>query len=183
LLPKTTRGLDMREIPLSGLGGRYVTVVDDEDYEWLSQYKWNAIKGRKGALYAQRRCGNDEKLTARQMQRQIMDPDCVIPSRYKLVDHINHDPLDNRKSNLRWVSSSESIWNTRLYKNNKTGYRGVFWWSQTSSFTARLCLPDGKAITRSGFLKAEDAAREYNKLALLHRGSFAKLNVIPETDA
>lgn len=65
-------------------------IVDAEDYDWLSQYKWCAVKSRE-TFYAQRWSNG----TTVSIHREIMcAPKGVI------CDHKNHNGLDNRKSNL-----------------------------------------------------------------------------------
>lgn len=86
----------MKEIPLTQ---GYVTLVDDADYEWLSRWKWHYHGG-----YAER---GDGVL----MHREITD--CPAG---KEVDHINHDPLDNRRENLRVVTRWQNMLNRRMRK-------------------------------------------------------------------
>lgn len=44
------------------------------------------------------------------------------------IDHINRDGTDNRWANLRLVSASHQQANRGLFKNNKSGRRGVYWY-------------------------------------------------------
>lgn len=81
----------------------YVSIVDDEDYEVLSKRKWHCVfqgtfkYGRSGRIY---------------MHRLIMKPD----NTNFVVDHINHDTLDNRRCNLRICTKSENQKNKLPYK-------------------------------------------------------------------
>ena len=93
------------------LGGGMVTLVDDADYEWLSAFTWTAQRARK-RFYAARsesfllpdgRVGH----RTRQMQQDLLYPGVLCPKGVK-ADHINRDPLDNRRDNLRLVSNSLS---------------------------------------------------------------------------
>ena len=95
---------------------QYSFLVDDADYEWLSQYRWKGVKQK------QRKAGNvyiftdffDDELkpsaTRRNgvlyLHRLIMQP----PYGFQ-VDHINHNTLDYRRLNLRIVTPSENSLN------------------------------------------------------------------------
>ncbi len=99
----------MKLIPLSQ--GKYAK-VDDEDFEYLSQWKWYFNSG-----YAVRGC---EKRIL--MHRIILEtPDNL------LTDHINRDKLDNRRSNLRVATKSLNNFNTKIRKDNTSGVKGIYW--------------------------------------------------------
>ena len=86
-----------------------VALVDDEDYERVSKIKWAAEQCStvKSNYYARNRNQNIK------MHRLIMDLD----KSDLVVDHINHNTLDNRKKNLRICTKAE---NNRNRKNNLT---------------------------------------------------------------
>src|SRR5690348_10789113 len=92
-------------------------LVDDEDYEYLNQWKWHAYRS-KHTWYASRK-GSDHK-THIDMHRMIM---CAAAG--VLVDHINRDGLDNRRKNLRLCTVGQNNHNRGINKNSKTGYKGV----------------------------------------------------------
>lgn len=175
----------MKEIPLTkGMK----TVVDDDDYEWLSKYKWNASAesgGRPGfraktTLYKIW----DDGFTWRRselMHRMIMKA-----KRGEVVDHINGDPLDNRKSNLRICTMTENSRNGKkgTHKKRKctSQYKGAtlattnhpkygkyqYWRSQI------VC--DGEVIYLGQFKTEEEAAQAYDFAAKEYFGEFARLN-------
>lgn len=73
------------------------------------------------------------KKTNKSLHRLLMgDP------KSKIVDHINHDTLDNRRSNLRIVNNSQSMQNTRLSNANKSGYKNVSWHKTMNRWRVRL---------------------------------------------
>ena len=91
-------------------------VVDDEEYDWLSQSTWQAVPDPKGSTFYARRW--DDTL----MHREILH---AKPGQD--VDHKNGDGLDNRKSNLRLCSDSQNAMNRKIRADNKTGFKGVYW--------------------------------------------------------
>lgn len=83
-----------------------VTVVDDEDFAWLSQWKWYAKQSRS-KWYAARTIYENQRAQILRMQRIILNAPSDL-----LVDHVNGDSLDNRRSNLRLVTHQENQWNS-----------------------------------------------------------------------
>ena len=74
------------------------------------------------------------------------------------VDHINRHKLDNRKANLRFVTSSQNKMNTGLQKNNTSGYRGVCWYSPQSKWCVRVAMNGHRYFL--GYYKDKDEAIE-----------------------
>ena len=81
-----------------------------------------------------------------------------------IVDHINRNTLDNRRSNLRIVTSFENGQNRSLQSNNKTGYRGVFHRKDTNKWIAYV-YRDRKRHHLGSF----DTPEEANAVAVYHR--------------
>ncbi len=104
----------MKEIHLAN--GRGTALVDDEDFEWLSKYKW----ARSSTGYATRGVRVKDKCVAYLMHREIMKS-----PRGSVTDHINHDRSDNRKINLRVITPSQNVMNTLKLTYSSSGFRGV----------------------------------------------------------
>jgi hypothetical protein len=122
----------MREIPLTK---GCVALVDDEDYTSLSQWSWAASHNKTSvAAVRQQRCG-DGRSHLIKMHRQILN----APSGVE-VDHINGNPLDNRRTNLRLASRSQNARNRRRAANNTRGVPGVRWHRQRGKWNARIKL-------------------------------------------
>lgn len=90
----------------------------------------------------------------------------------EVVDHINHDTLDNRRCNLRVCSHRQNLRNSRR-KPGKHGYVGVL--RSNRLFYGRITV-DMRDVYTKGFEDPESAARARDQLALLHHGEFAFLN-------
>lgn len=107
----------MREIPLTqGM----VALVSDEDYEKVSQYKWHAsLESRGTKWYACRRETIDGKRVKIRMHRFVMGlpPGKDDP---RVVDHINHNSLDNRRENLEVITQEENMQRSPGWKGGRT---------------------------------------------------------------
>jgi len=147
-----------------------VALIDDEDYELISQHKWCAYKHRK-MFYASRSCYINGLKTVIRMHRLIMNaPDGTQ------VDHINGNGLDNRKENLRLVSNHQNQWN-RHSISGKSKYKGIHWNKQSKKWQSQIKVY-GKRIHLGYFREEIDAAVAYDKAAIKYFGEFAKPNFI-----
>lgn len=156
-----------REIPLTQ--GK-VAIVDDEDYEVLSQFKWHAWKSPGGHWYAKRKMQVNGRPASVSLQNFLMKPSDGL-----LVDHVNHNGLDNRRTNLRPCTSQQNKWNNRAYSTNKSGLKGVMWVSSRARWHA-VISSNGQRHRLGTFMTAEEAARAYDAAARIHHGQFACLN-------
>jgi hypothetical protein len=146
------------------------TVVDDEDYDRLHQYNWRL----NPAGYALRSSTLNGKYITIRLHREIMGA-----CKGEYVDHVNGNPLDNRKSNLRICTNMENSWNSGLRKDSKSGYKGVTWKKERSKWKAEI-KKNYKTMFLGYFDNPHDAARMYNFWAKDMFGEFARLNVIKE---
>lgn len=164
----------MKRIYLSGImgSGKFV-LVDDEDFEWLSQWKWN-YDGKGYARRVQRiglRKFNKKRVV--QMHRLILG--LVGKSRSIFTDHINGNTLDNRKINLRVATPQQSACNRGKDSRNKLGIKGVSWHKEKKKYRAYIFI--NKHQKHLGYFKIkEEALVVYNKNAEKYFGEFARLN-------
>lgn len=159
--------MQMKEIPLTqGL----VALVDDEDYEELMQYKWHACK-HKYTYYAFRnhQVYPGYRISVR-MHRQIMRAQAN-----EIIDHINGNGLDNRKENLRIVSSSQNAANRRAHAGSKSRFKGVSWHKQHGKWAAYICY--NYKHKHIGLFRDEiEAAIAYDRKAIELFGEYARTN-------
>lgn len=152
----------MKEIELTkGLK----TLVDDDDFEKLSKFKWHSSHG-----YAVRDDWSTGKRIHVRMHRIIVN----CPDGYE-VDHINNNPLDNRKDNLRICLKTENNKNLKLPNTNKTGYKGVSFSKERKKYCAYISVGN-KTKGLGRFNTAIEAANAYNKAAIFYYGEFANIN-------
>lgn len=119
-LPLFSRGVFiMKEIQLSRQGkyrDKYVALVDEEDFETLKKFRWHVDKlGR--SFYASR------NITVNGKRQRIFMHWEVLNSKW--IDHIDHDGLNNQKSNLRFCTRQENNMNRRKSENKSSIYKGV----------------------------------------------------------
>ena len=100
-----------------------VALVDDEDYEWLNQWRWCVSKKAK-TYYAQRNKRKKTKQVVVYMHREILG---LKYGDKRLSDHINRNELDNRRKNLRIVDHIHNGRNNSGSPRNKSGHKGVCW--------------------------------------------------------
>lgn len=144
----------------------YVALVDDEDYDELSQWKWTLHTSGCGHKAAYRR----ENGRSIMMHRQILDaPDGVE------VDHIDRNPLNNTRANLRLATRKQNAANTGPKKVNRTGYKGVSLHKKTGLYVARI-RENGRRICLGYRETPEEAAQLYDEAARRIHGPFAYLN-------
>jgi len=140
-------------------------IVDAEDYDWLNQYKWYASKC-KNTFYA---CRAEGGKTIR-MHREIMQAPKGL-----VCNHINHNGLDNRKSNLRLCTNAQNCYNQRASATGTSKYKGVCWHKCRSKWSARIRC-DGKFYNLGDFDDQMEAAMAYDNKAAELFGEFAYLN-------
>lgn len=80
------------------------------------------------------------------------------------IDHINQVKDDNRIANLRIATRSENMQNRRMYKNNASGFRGVYWLKKHKRWTAKI-VANGKKSYLGFYLTPEEAYAAYCKAA------------------
>ena len=159
----------MKEIKL-GKSGK-VTIVDDEDYDYLMQWKWFAHRSyATNDFYVCRKSLKKDGIRGKMimMHRVIMNTPVGL-----VVDHINHNTLDNRKSNLRNCTISQNQMNRNPRGVSK--YLGVGFKKQIGKFDAKIKV-NKKAIHLMYSYDEKEAARAYDKAALKYYGEFANLN-------
>ena len=140
-------------------------VVDDEDFIWLSSWKWFAIRD-VDRFYAAR---NSKKRLVR-MHRSLMNPTYSMD-----VDHINGNGLDNRRENLRVCSRRENARNSRKRCKGSSMFKGVCLDRQYGTWRASVRF-NRKLINIGRFRNEEEAARAYDNAAEQYFGVFAHVN-------
>lgn len=152
----------------------YVALVDNEDFESVSKIKWSVIIQSSGRCEAMGNIGYGRKNTDPiRMHTLIMNP-----PKGMTIDHINHNALDNRKSNLRICTNRQNNRNKKAPSNNTSGFKGVVWHKGGNKWMAQIRIDNDEHLYLGLFKDKIAAAKAYNEAALKHHGEFAFLNEI-----
>ena len=186
------KGDVMKEIKLTK---GYVAKVDDDDYDWLMQYSWHTLQ--RGNEPGRRRLRkHDVARTAipvslpdgyRAYRIVSMHVLIMRAEPGQIVDHINGDPLDNRRENLRIVTNQQNSWNSRGAKS----FNGKPTSSRFKGVSRKVCKykgeprykywvakigVDGTDVTLGHFKNEIEAACRYDMAAQHYYGEYARLN-------
>jgi hypothetical protein len=157
----------MREIALTQ--GK-VALVDDEDFEELNKHKWSACK-LKHAYYASRSVCHKGKESTVKMHREILK----VADPKILIDHKDHDGLNNQKYNIRTCTSSENQMNKKAVVGSSSKYIGVCWHKKDKKWQAAISV-NKKQKYLGQFDCPIKAAIARDKKAIELHGEFANLN-------
>lgn len=143
-------------------------IVDEQDFDWLNQWKWAFHSNG----YAYRSAGGRKNRHCILMHRLIAGTTDGADT-----DHINRNKLDNRRANLRTASRAQNMANRGPLSTNTSGFKGV---SKTRHglWSAEIIVAKRK-IFLGKYVSAEDAARVVDAAAIEHFKTYAHLN-LPE---
>jgi len=160
-------------------GGRVIlltknkfTIVDREDYDWLSKYNWYASYNKISDNWYAVRCVSCNPNKRISMQREILG---LLDGDKHVGDHIDRNGLNNRRYNLRIADKALNSCNCKIYKNNKSGFRGVVWDRNRKLWFAKM-TEKGKTINLGRYQDPIDAAKAFDRAAILYRKDTAILN-------
>lgn len=159
--------LNVRKMKEIKLNDGSFTLVDDDDYGFLNQWKWRAVKHRK-TTYVFRVVRNSlGKRTRIWMHRLILNTPTGM-----FTDHIDHNGLNNQRNNIRICTNYQNKMN--VSPTGKSGLLGVYF-EQGRFWRAKIRV-NKKAIHLGVFATAIEASRAYDKAALKYFGEFANPN-------
>ena len=152
-------------------------LVDDEDFSILSRHNWYLNYSGKRP-YAITKMKTDQS----KIWRCIFMHHLIMGTA-TCVDHLDNNPLNNQKANLRKATRQQNNINkpkapNKLGKPTSSKYKGVHKYSHNGKF--RVCIGHNRKVIQLGtFDNEDDAARAYNAKALELFGEYAWLNPVP----
>lgn len=135
-----------------------VALVDDEDYEALSQWKWYAHRNYN-TFYARR---NISLTNGKQVMVLMHHAIIGRPNPGLKTDHKDGDGLNNQRYNIHYVTNRQNSQNKRYYNRDKPSsqYPGVSWAKHAKKWRARIQI-NGKYKHLGYFEEELDAAQTY----------------------
>jgi hypothetical protein len=147
-----------------------IAMVDDEDFEWLSESSWHYSKSNKEDRYGYAKRPGTGKTALDRMHRVIMKARDGVD-----VDHVDGNGINNQKSNLRICTKHQNRFNTKIPSANTSGFKGVGFHKKARKWRARVKL-NGKENHIGLFVDKIEAAKAYDELATKLFGKFARTN-------
>jgi hypothetical protein len=142
-----------------------MTMVDDNDYEYLNQWKWHCTSDNYAV-----RCSSMNAIGKRTL---IYMHVAIMPHPEGMkTDHKNHNTLDNRRPNLRICTHSQNLANSVRAINNSSGRKGVCWKKQLGKWCVQIGY-HGKRMHVGYYDSIEDATNAYSHKAKELFGEFA----------
>lgn len=147
-----------------------VVLVSPQDRPLVDEFAWTLTAALAGTAYAYSERFADERCSSRYLHRAVLTPPTG-----NVVDHINRNGLDCRRSNLRAASHKDNIRNASLTRRSDTGLKGVGYSQSRGKYRARIMI-DGRDHHLGYFANAAEAGRAYDAAARAHFGQFASTN-------
>lgn len=138
-------------------------LIDLDDVDKVKNIKWHRSDLQRSTYYCI--SNNSEWRRIHRLIMGVTDKDIV-------VDHINHNGLDNRKSNLRICTSGQNTCNCLTSKNNKSGHKGVYWSKERKKWCAQISI-NNKTKGLGRYDTIEEAIEAREKAAKEYYGEFA----------
>ena len=149
----------------------FVCIVDDADYEWINARKWKASPEGPTCVYANRTVHGPNGRSSQERMHRII----AGAKEGELVDHINGDTLDNRRSNLRIADASHNSCNRKSVRGSSSSFKGITWHRGVRKWQAAI-KAHGRQHYLGVFASEVDAAKAYDAAAREMHGDFARLN-------
>lgn len=158
------------------LHGKYalrwpVAFVDDRDYAEVSAFRWfvryvpqKGDRQQDQGPYAVKSLPGNRQISMHQFL-----------TGWAMTDHIDHDGLNNQRSNLRPATKAQNLTNSRPRVGYSSSYKGVYWSRTARKWTAQIKI-DRKSTHLGYYADEKEAAMAYDRAARQVFGEYAYLN-------
>jgi len=145
-------------------------IVDDYNFEFLNKFSWFAVYSEKSKCFYARTSKTFYENGKRKQKTIAMHRLILSAKTGEIVDHINHNGLDNRIENIRLVTCIENSRNCRITKRNSSGFVGVYFRKDRGNgrWVAKICVKN--RLIYVGSFKSKKSAIKARKLANLRYG-------------
>lgn len=158
-------------IPLSKTGkyaGKYEAIVDDCDAD-LAIFNWSVLSAENP--YAIRKINRKQKSMHVIIMERMRDGKPL--EKGQMVDHVNMNTLDNRRTNLRIVTKRQNMLNRGKPKSNTSGHKNIYWATRERLYVVKLKI-DGKNKTIGYFHDIDVAIQERDRAITKYFGEFGR---------
>jgi hypothetical protein len=143
-------------------------IIDEDKLPFVAANRWIVQVGRSGNKYL--------KCTTVEFKNKYLHRILIAAPVGSFVDHINGNTLDNRTENLRICSKKQNNFAKHRTPGSKySKYKGVVFKPERNAWSAQIGF-DGRYIKSGYFRTPEEAAKEYDRLAVEKYGEFAVTN-------
>lgn len=156
------------DLALIELTKGHTAIIDTSDVEVVRDYKWRSAKGKGTNYVCARRKLDDGRVKTIFLHRLLMNPE-----RGLVVDHINGEGLDNRRTNLRVVTVAQNNLNSRVRSDSQTGVKGAYYDKRKGTYYSRIRAND-KSMYLGTFKTAEEAAQAYAEASEKYHGEYGR---------
>lgn len=146
-------------------------IIDKEDLDRITKEGWSMSLTEHGYIFCNKYIGKiDGKY---KYDRKYLHRIITGAPKHLTVDHIDRNPLNNSRSNLRVCTMANNNKNKRL----RNGSVGVYWHKQLNKWASQI-TKNGKRFSVGVFTDKKEAQIAYNKMARKLHGKYARLNPV-----
>jgi hypothetical protein len=149
----------------------YEAIIDAADIQIVSSTLWQAVLDRN-TIYASR---SKNSCHSKRDETTLMHRLIMSAPKGLLVDHINRNGLDNRRTNLRIATNSENLQNQKRRADNSSGVKGVTWKSDRNTWRAQIRVGE-RRIHLGYFTEVDEAAKAYRNASIHYHGEFGRVS-------
>lgn len=147
------------------------TIVDDEDVAFVFSKSWQIMRSCNRIYFQHRYLDKIEhRYKAYTLHRALMG----LPGKGLYVDHIDNNPLNNSKTNLRICNAAQNAWNRKKESSNTSGYKGVSYHAKSRKWRANIRV-NKKLLSLGLYDTKEKAHQAYCTASIKYHGEYSRI--------